>query len=74
MWVCPPCSRFLRLWLAVLVVYPTNQAVIALTFASYALQPFAGCAAPPDASVRLLAAACLRQCPQPPHSCPIAAP
>eukprot|EP00076_Gallus_gallus_P036783 XP_025002321.1 large neutral amino acids transporter small subunit 2-like [Gallus gallus] len=52
-------TGFLRLWLAVLVVYPTNQAVIALTFASYALQPFAGCAAPPDASVRLLAAACL---------------
>lgn len=50
---------FLRLWISVLVIYPTNQAVIALTFATYALEPlFGGCAVPQPA-LRLLAAACL---------------
>ncbi|XP_068777810.1 large neutral amino acids transporter small subunit 2 [Struthio camelus] len=52
-------AGFLRLWIAVLVIYPTNQAVIALTFANYALQPlFPGCLAP-EPGLRLLAAACL---------------
>ncbi|XP_068026889.1 LOW QUALITY PROTEIN: large neutral amino acids transporter small subunit 2-like, partial [Melanerpes formicivorus] len=53
----PLPGRFLRLWIAVLVIYPTNQAVIALTFASYAL---GGSPCPrPQPALRLLAAACL---------------
>ncbi|KAK4805220.1 hypothetical protein QYF61_010249 [Mycteria americana] len=52
-------AGFLRLWIAVLVIYPTNQAVIALTFANYVLHPlFPDCPAP-EPGLRLLAAACL---------------
>ncbi|XP_064894642.1 large neutral amino acids transporter small subunit 2 [Columba livia] len=55
---------FLRLWLLVLVIFPTTQAVIALTFASYLLHPFspAPCHSPDpalDTALRLLAAACV---------------
>ncbi|XP_077373984.1 asc-type amino acid transporter 1 [Festucalex cinctus] len=50
---------FLLLWSAVLIMYPTTLAVIALTFSSYVLQPaFAECA-PPYAATRALSAACL---------------
>ncbi|XP_064359438.1 large neutral amino acids transporter small subunit 2 [Dromaius novaehollandiae] len=52
-------AGFLRLWIAVLVIYPTNQAVIALTFASYVLHPLFGGCPPPEPGLRLLAAACL---------------
>ncbi|XP_065505260.1 uncharacterized protein LOC135996900 isoform X2 [Caloenas nicobarica] len=55
---------FLRLWLLVLVIFPTTQAVIALTFASYLLYPFSPtpCHSPDptlDPALRLLAAACV---------------
>lgn len=55
------CSRFLRLWIAVLVIYPTNQAVIALTFSNYVLQPLFPTCFPPENGLRLLAAICLRK-------------
>ena len=53
------CYRFLRLWIAVLVIYPTNQAVIALTFSNYVLQPLFPTCFPPENGLRLLAALCL---------------
>lgn len=62
--VTPPppfCPRFLRLWIAVLVIYPTNQAVIALTFSNYVLQPLFPTCFPPESGLRLLAAVCLRE-------------
>ncbi|KAJ8262591.1 hypothetical protein GJAV_G00168140 [Gymnothorax javanicus] len=52
-------AGFLRLWIAVLVIYPTNQAVIALTFANYVLQPLFPTCFPPENGLRLLAAVCL---------------
>lgn len=53
-------AGFLRLWISVLVIYPTNQAVIALTFASYVLRPLFPAGGAPEPGLRLLAAACLR--------------
>ncbi|KAF0029201.1 hypothetical protein F2P81_018306 [Scophthalmus maximus] len=53
-------AGFLRLWIAVLVIYPTNQAVIALTFSNYVLQPLFPTCFPPESGLRLLAAVCLR--------------
>ncbi|XP_075597496.1 large neutral amino acids transporter small subunit 2-like isoform X2 [Balearica regulorum gibbericeps] len=54
-------AGFLRLWIAVLVIYPTNQAVIALTFANYVLHPLFPSCPVPETGLRLLAAACLRE-------------
>ncbi|KAM6919788.1 large neutral amino acids transporter small subunit 2 isoform 2-T2 [Lycodopsis pacificus] len=52
-------AGFLRLWIAVLVITPTNQAVIALTFSNYILQPLYPSCLPPESGMRLLAAVCL---------------
>ncbi|XP_014381668.1 large neutral amino acids transporter small subunit 2 isoform X2 [Alligator sinensis] len=49
-------AGFLRLWIAVLVIYPTNQAVIALTFSNYVLQPPYPCC---ESGVRALAGSCV---------------
>lgn len=51
-----PLPAFLYLWVALLILVPTGNAITALTFAQYLLQPFwPTCDAPLDA-VRLLAA------------------
>lgn len=57
--VSPLSYSFLLLWSAVLIMYPTTLAVIALTFANYVLQPaFQNCL-PPYIAVKLLAAICI---------------
>ncbi|XP_006835502.1 PREDICTED: large neutral amino acids transporter small subunit 2 [Chrysochloris asiatica] len=52
-------AGFLRLWIALLVIYPTNQAVIALTFSNYVLQPLFPTCLPSAYGLRILAAICL---------------
>ncbi|XP_075432484.1 asc-type amino acid transporter 1 isoform X2 [Ascaphus truei] len=52
-------AGFLLLWSAVLIMYPTSLAVIALTFSNYVLQPvFPDCVPPYNAS-RVLSIVCL---------------
>lgn len=54
-----PLCGFLRLWVAILIIRPTTQTIVALTFAKYAAKPFFPECDPPENSVRLLAAVCL---------------
>lgn len=51
-----PLPAFLYLWMALLVIMPAGNAIIALTFANYILQPFWPECEPPYEAIRLLAA------------------
>ncbi|KAL9926671.1 juvenile hormone Inducible-21 isoform 1-T3 [Glossina fuscipes fuscipes] len=54
-----PLVGFLRLWIALLIIRPTTQTIVALTFAQYAAKPFFEECEPPENAVKLLAAGCL---------------
>lgn len=51
-----PLPAFLYLWVALLILVPTGNAITALTFAQYLLQPFWPTCDAPIEAVRLFAA------------------
>lgn len=51
-----PLPAFLYLWVALFVLVPTGNAITAITFAQYILQPLWPTCAPPYEAVRLIAA------------------
>jgi len=53
---------FLYLWVAIVVIMPTGNAVGALTFAYYILQPIFPTCEPPESAVRLIAALAISEC------------
>ncbi|CAL4162755.1 unnamed protein product, partial [Meganyctiphanes norvegica] len=53
-----PLSGFLYLWVSLIIIIPTGNAVIALAFANYVVKPFLEtCMDPPEISLTLIAAA-----------------
>lgn len=54
-----PLASFLYLWVTVTIIMPCGNAITALTFANYVLQPFYIDCLPPQNAIRLLAVALL---------------
>lgn len=54
-----PFLAFIRLWIECMIVRPTSQAIVALTFALYALRPIYPDCEPPMISVKFLAVVCI---------------
>ncbi|KAA0183611.1 putative L-type amino acid transporter 1 protein MLAS [Fasciolopsis buskii] len=50
---------FLQLWVNIIIIRPTAQALVSLTFAYYALQPVFPTCPPPQLAVQLLATLCI---------------
>lgn len=53
-----PLPAFLFLWVAMFIIMPAGNAIAAITFANYLLQPLYDCS-PPDNAVRLIAASAI---------------
>ena len=54
-----PFVAFLRLWVECMIIRPCSQAIVALTFAYYVMEPmFPGCAQP-DSALVMLAVVCI---------------
>lgn len=54
-----PLPAFVYLWMSLLVIMPTHNAIQGLTFANYLLEPFFPDCGPPENALRLVAAAVL---------------
>lgn len=54
-----PFVAFLRLWVECMIVRPCSQAIVALTFSYYIIEPLFPTCEQPDVAVRLLAAVCI---------------
>ncbi|KAL4218895.1 Y+L amino acid transporter 2 [Mactra antiquata] len=54
-----PFLAFLRLWVECMIVRPCSQAIVALTFSYYVVEPLFPDCEQPDVAVRLLAVVCI---------------
>lgn len=54
-----PFLAFLRLWVECMIVRPCSQAIVALTFAYYVIEPLFPDCTQPEVPVRLLAVLCI---------------